>query len=111
HVYSDTAVTDTSNWTKVSGIYKARGGEKHIILGSFASRRKEYVKIKYNKKSPFKRVARYYIDDVCVTKVNSKKECACNVIEKQEVRDSTEQKNRFDEVITLPDLTFKTNEW
>ena len=34
-MYGNPAVTDTLNWTRVAGIYKAKGGEHFLTIGNF----------------------------------------------------------------------------
>jgi hypothetical protein len=35
NITSTEYITDTLNWTKISGVYHASGGEKYIVLGNF----------------------------------------------------------------------------
>lgn len=37
-VYSGSAITSENGWMKLSAVYNARGGEKHITIGSFSMR-------------------------------------------------------------------------
>ncbi len=33
--YGNPVITDSVNWTKVSGVYRAHGGEQYVLLGNF----------------------------------------------------------------------------
>lgn len=69
-----TVLSDTVGWTKVCGLYRAKGGEKYLIIGNFGA---EYP----NNSAPIpintthiyitalEEIAYYYIDDVSVEKV------------------------------------------
>ena len=62
-------LTDTVNWIKISGFYKAKGGEKYLSIGTFA--REDYDRKFF---IPDKKSGRryYYIDDVSMIPINSK---------------------------------------
>jgi len=57
-------IRDNKDWVKISGVYKAIGGERYLTIGNFS----EQFKLK--RKTPFifsffkKREAYYYVDDV-----------------------------------------------
>lgn len=55
-------ITDTLNWTEISGAFQAKGGEKYITLGCFNNN----YRVRYGGLYP----AFYYIDDVMVTAFN-----------------------------------------
>lgn len=58
-----TVISDTSNWTRISGCHTARGGEKFAIIGNFRSPQEtlvEFVTPSY----PF--VNYFYIEDVLI---------------------------------------------
>jgi hypothetical protein len=66
--YGNPVITDTMNWVKVSGVFKATGGEQYLTLGNF----------KYDANTVFKYVningyygACYNIDDVAVYELDS----------------------------------------
>ncbi|MES2141226.1 MAG: OmpA family protein [Bacteroidota bacterium] len=61
-------ISGTIGWIPIQGEYKARGGEKYIIVGNFKTRMKDdFVRI--NKWNIFKsREAYYYVDDISVVK-------------------------------------------
>lgn len=61
-------ILDTMSWVKVSGIFKAQGGEKYITIGSFSSSSKCLVKTG-RKIFPKEKSAYYYLDDVLVEPV------------------------------------------
>lgn len=73
-------ITDTANWTKISGYYTSSGGEKYFVISNFANREnvsillvdpykytksiKKYTKVSWNN-------AHYFIDDVLVIPIDS----------------------------------------
>jgi hypothetical protein len=66
--YGNPVIADTMNWVKVSGIFKAQGGEQYLTLGNF----------KYDTQTIFKAFqpsgyygATYLIDDVSVIPLDS----------------------------------------
>jgi gliding motility-associated-like protein len=56
-------ISDTANWTKISGLYKAHGGEKHITIGNFTSDNLTEIQ----RISDYISDVAYFIDDVSVT--------------------------------------------
>lgn len=76
-------ITEQYRWTRISGTFVAQGGERYITIGSFNGKGRESLKkmgIKRRKKSitnPTRRLAYYYIDDVCVSEVVPNTTCAC----------------------------------
>lgn len=89
----------TNQWTKVTGLYKAKGGEKFIILGNFrkdksTSSRKVKVCTSKTKKDKWKlrkkeRAAYLYIDNVSVIP--------------QEATDKKQEKNKTEIVAKVDD--------
>jgi gliding motility-associated-like protein len=67
-IRSQNIISDTLNWTRISGLYKAYGGEKYITIGNFTSR-ENTTKISFN--FPGGLYITYYIDDVSVAPVGS----------------------------------------
>ncbi len=68
-------VTDTGNWTKVTGVYQAFGGENYITIGVFRNDTDPLLlKTDYGARlsncSNLDNHAYYFIDDVSVTPVN-----------------------------------------
>jgi hypothetical protein len=73
-------ISDTLNWTKISGYFKAKGNEKYIIIGDFKPRKEvNYQMINpYTNKKEIKKDyknesynnADYYIDDLLLRPVN-----------------------------------------
>lgn len=63
-------ITDTSNWTKISGCYKALGGESYLTIGSFFN---DANSTTTNSSSEG---AYYFIDDVSVGVYNGMN-CSC----------------------------------
>ncbi len=66
--YGNPVIADTLNWIKVSGIFKAKGGEKYLTLGNFKDNANtkivQFLPTGYN-------AAGYYIDDVSVIPLDS----------------------------------------
>jgi len=61
-------IEDKENWTKISGTFKAKGGEKYMYLGCFASL--SDITVKRLKKRTF-RASYYYDDDISVYELDS----------------------------------------
>jgi hypothetical protein len=68
-------IEDSLNWTQIGGIYKAKGGERFLTLGSFHPQNEMTFKMcdwendKERKKKPSKydfREANYFLDDILV---------------------------------------------
>ncbi|MEI6834783.1 MAG: hypothetical protein WCL28_12410, partial [bacterium] len=66
--FGNPIITDTLNWVKVSGIFKAKGGEQYLTLGNFY----------YDANTKYKIIqptgifnAGYYVDDVAVYDLDS----------------------------------------
>lgn len=66
-IKSKQLLTDTENWTQISGLYKAKGGEQYITIGNFETR-ENTVKVNYINGEAMG--LDYYIDDVSVTPFN-----------------------------------------
>lgn len=60
-------ISDTLNWTLVSGIYIAQGGEKYITIGNFYGNANTHIDSLNNNPPLGYHIAYYYIDDVSVT--------------------------------------------
>ncbi len=58
-----TTVKDTAGWTRISGCYTAKGGEKFAIIGNFRRTQETLVEFVYPT-YPF--VSFFYIDDVLI---------------------------------------------
>lgn len=73
---SDSLIFDNTNWVKISGIFKANGGEKYIVIGN-SKPIGESVFSDYIRKVPRKtrkkgiKMAHYYIDAVSLWPVDS----------------------------------------
>ena len=63
--YGNPIIMDTMNWVKVSGIFKAQGGEQYITIGNFKYGNQTNTKL-INTINPKCDCAGYYIDDVSV---------------------------------------------
>jgi len=66
-------ILDKTNWVKISGQFKAQGGEQLLTIGNFKTRplnTVKKVKTDREEKEPYK-YAYYYLDDVTVKPVRS----------------------------------------
>ena len=89
-------------WTKLSAVYTANGNEAAVILGYF----------NHDKSKRFKGTAHYYIDDVSITPVETKKEEVVSVKTEEEVLAvpvSDAFSPNLGETITLKNIFFETN--
>jgi hypothetical protein len=65
---SNSIISDTLNWTKISGEYLAQGGEQYIIIGNFYPiNQTDTAHVNYS--SPGTYYAYYYIDNVSITEI------------------------------------------
>lgn len=64
-IKSELPVTNKNDWTKISGVYTAIGGEKYITIGNF----QKYRKLKKSITNSGYFSSYYYIDDVSVTEI------------------------------------------
>ncbi len=65
------AVTESSGWAKVDGVFEAKGGEDHLIIGFFGNDASHIIMPVVPISSPFpppRKYAYYYIDQVSLTK-------------------------------------------
>jgi hypothetical protein len=67
--YGNPIITDTLNWVKVSGIYKAQGGEKFITIGNFKDDANTQI-IKFTPAGGTHQLV-YFLDDVSVIPLDS----------------------------------------
>ncbi len=67
--YGNPIIVDTLNWIKVSGIFKANGGEQYLTIGNFKDDNQTLSKV-ILPSSPYAK-ASYYIDDVSVIPLDS----------------------------------------
>ena len=66
-VYSTTIITDTLNWTKVSGSFIADSAYKYIAIGNFFDDAHTNVFFFYSEPGGGDSSAVYFVDDVCVS--------------------------------------------
>ncbi len=64
-IKSELPVTNKNDWTKISGVYTAIGGEKYITIGNF----QKYRKLKKSITNSGYFSSYYYIDDISVTEI------------------------------------------
>ncbi|MBI2259730.1 MAG: T9SS type A sorting domain-containing protein [Flavobacteriia bacterium] len=65
--FGNKIISDTMNWVKVAGIYKAQGGEQYLTIGNFST--DEETEILIFDPNAYD-AAFYYIDDVSVIPIN-----------------------------------------
>lgn len=65
--FGNPIISDTSNWTKIEGIYKANGNENYITIGNFKD--DEHTDT-LNIGGAFSHISYYYIDDVSVEEIS-----------------------------------------
>lgn len=65
---SNGAITDTTNWVPLRFLYKARGTERHIVIGCFSRTSQGFVRTG-RKRKPIRDWAYYYVDAVSVRMV------------------------------------------
>ncbi|RYM31417.1 OmpA family protein [Brumimicrobium glaciale] len=89
---------DKKNWTKLSAVYKAEGGETVIIIGHFDYKLSEGKCIVFD---------HYYIDDVSLTPINEKTDSVVT----NEVTDSIPKiySPKIGETVRLKNIFFTTN--
>jgi hypothetical protein len=66
HVYSDTIITDTTNWTIISGFFVSDSSYNYITLGNFFDSTQTQV-IDYFNNYPQTSAAYYFLDEVKVS--------------------------------------------
>lgn len=71
---------DDRKWTEISCQYKAKGGERYLMIGNFDDDRKTIVSGAIENDTfinPHVDFAYYFVDDVCVTNANKNYGCDC----------------------------------
>jgi gliding motility-associated-like protein len=65
-------LSDTQNWIKITGIFKAQGNESYLTIGNFLERKYTPILLSHNNPVDSNRtfVSYYYVDDVSVVKYN-----------------------------------------
>lgn len=85
---------NTEDWTLISDIYKAEGGEEYLTIGNFLGDREMKILERTEEQGALKGNdwSYLYIDDVRITPVKSKSECSCvNEIIAMEIEDPPRQ--------------------
>ncbi len=65
-IKSKQILNDSINWTRVSDLYKAHGGERYITIGNFQTRERT-TKISWSQMPDLSTVVHYFLDDVGIT--------------------------------------------
>lgn len=68
-------LTSKNGWTLISGTYTATGGETHLVIGNFSD---NAATVPQTGLGGFYPGAYYYIDDVCVSEVETPKDTCCS---------------------------------
>jgi len=76
-------ITNKEEWTTISGIYRAKGGEKFIFIGGYNSYNRNEMK-NINRKWGKCEVSYYYLDDVSVVECDS----LGNILQIETVKDT-----------------------
>lgn len=66
HIYTDSIITDTANWTMIAGSFVADSGYSHIYIGNFFENQNTDTII-FNPDSLIGCCSYYYVDDVRVS--------------------------------------------
>ncbi|MES2622659.1 MAG: T9SS type A sorting domain-containing protein [Bacteroidota bacterium] len=77
HIYSDTVITDTVNWTTVAGWLIADSSYEYICIGNFFDDAHTDILRTQNITGAWDTCSWYFIDDVCVS-IDSAK-CSCDI--------------------------------
>jgi outer membrane protein OmpA-like peptidoglycan-associated protein len=103
--YSGDFITNQKEWIQITGIYRAKGGEKYITIGNFQKDEDlkwAKVKVPAEKEPPFITGAYYYIDDVCLFPITDSLQCGWQ--QKQQEK-STERRERvFTDSLSLDSI-------
>jgi hypothetical protein len=65
HIYTNTIISDTSNWTKISGSFVADSSYEYLVVGNFFENQYTDTLEFPSVFGPFDSF--YYLDDICVT--------------------------------------------
>jgi outer membrane protein OmpA-like peptidoglycan-associated protein len=100
-------IAGTTNWILIRGDYRARGGEKYIIIGNFRTKMKDdFVKKKKWDLFEFKE-AYYYIDDISLRKVLTPKDTTAPGKAKKEKVQQYPEEFKAGERIVIENLYFE----
>lgn len=78
-----------TRWMKVQCTYTAKGGETHMVLGSFQNHKQlELVEVPGELIESY-----YYLDDVSLVPVENEEECGCNFSDTRKNDDSEDEVN------------------
>ncbi|MEA3496536.1 MAG: OmpA family protein, partial [Bacteroidota bacterium] len=105
---------NTEDWTLISGLYKAKGNEKFILIGNFScSDSSNYHETKARILfQPFRMNAYYYIDDVSVVPYSLKNKTVCTVEDyMNSFSKSNYYKLEFNKKIILKNLFFDVDKF
>jgi hypothetical protein len=103
HVYTNTIIIDTLNWTKISGTFTTDSAYNYIAIGNFFTDSLT-SHISFDSSASF---AYYYVDDVCISTDSLTCNSAVGINEVKNKKDFTLFPNPFSNKLTI---TSKTNE-
>ena len=63
HVYSSTIISDTSNWTRISGSVIADSAYSYLMIGNFF----DSLNVSVNDQFPTGYYSYYFLDDICIS--------------------------------------------
>jgi outer membrane protein OmpA-like peptidoglycan-associated protein len=100
-----------TDWTCISGTFKATGGEQYLTIGNFFKSQQTGVKKHNNTASGY---AYYYLDDVTLVGITAPTQCACEEIKAlspAQIDTNTEKKPAIvlDSSIVLKNIFFETD--
>ena len=75
HIYTNKIITDSTNWTTISGWFTADSAYQYISIGDFFDNAHTDT-IKFYNSPYWADISYYYIDDVCVSLDSTK--CSCD---------------------------------
>jgi hypothetical protein len=69
--FTNPIITDTANWVKINGVYKADGTESYLIIGNFSYEYNQtnYLDMHDGNTTPSYQAAYYFFDDVLVEEI------------------------------------------
>lgn len=103
-------INNYTDWTEVCGVFKAKGGEKYLTIGSFAKDVELHKSDNYNEKSKYYKKGYYiyyYLDNVSVVEAESPEECNCKpiLVEKPRVEAVIDIKDTLQEIIKIDTIS------
>lgn len=80
----DSVLNERSQWNLFSGVFRASGEEKYLVIGNFTDYTEtKYVPIVEQATTQIHSFAYYLFDDFRLYRIDNEDECLCNVIQNQ----------------------------